>query len=113
VLFANWTQFRGTYADATDLILASGCWKVGLKIDSHDLEYSFWWLLNAPQSGIHIESIETYPRLQRYVDPKFKPCAILCTICSEKPTLHNLDLVGDFSNVRVYMGESFEAHPDN
>jgi hypothetical protein len=111
VLFANWTQYRGTYSDATDLVLASGCRNVGLKIDSHDLEYTFWWLLNAPQSGILIESIDTYPRLQRYVDPNYKPCAIICTICSDNPSLHNLDLGGDFLNVRVYIGNNFDALP--
>ena len=109
VLFANWIQYREPYSAATDLVLASGCRSVGLRIDSHDLEYSFWWLLNAPQSGIRIESLDTYPRLQRYVDSNFKPCAIICTICSDKPSLHNLDLSGDFSSVRVYMGENYDA----
>ncbi len=51
VLFANWIQYREPYSAATDLVLASGCRNVGLRIDSHDPEYIFWWLLNAPQSG--------------------------------------------------------------
>jgi hypothetical protein len=109
VLFANWTQYRDPYSAATDLVLASGCRSVGLRIDSHDPEYSFWWLLNAPQNGIRIESLDTYPRLQRYVDPNFKPCAIICTICSDHPSLHNLNLSGDFSIVRVYMGDHYDA----
>ncbi len=112
VLFANWIQYREPYSAATDLVLASGCRNVGLRIDSHDPEYTFWWLLNAPQSGTRIESLDTYPHLQRYVDPTFKPCAIICTICGDKPSLHNLDLVGDFSIVRIYMGENFDAQPD-
>jgi hypothetical protein len=112
VLFANWTQYREPYSAATDLVLASDCRSVGLSIDSHDLEYSFWWLLNAPQSGIRIESLDTYPRLQRYVDPNFKPCAIICTICGDKSSLHNLNLGGDFSTVRVYLGDNFDAQPN-
>jgi hypothetical protein len=112
VLFANWIQYREPYSAATDLVLASGCRNVGLRIDSHDPEYTFWWLLNALQSGTRIESLDTYPHLQRYVDPTFKPCAIICTICGDKPSLHNLDLVGDFSIVRIYMGENFDAQPD-
>jgi hypothetical protein len=111
VLFANWTQYREDYSAAADLVLASGCKRVGLKIDSHDLEYTFWWLLNAPQNGIRLESIDTYPRLQRYVDPNYKPCAILCTICNDRPFLHNLELGGDFLNVRVYIGNNFNALP--
>jgi hypothetical protein len=107
VLFANWIHYREPYSAATDLVRASSCRSVGLLIDSHDLEYPFWWLLNAPQSGIRIESIDTYPRLQRYVDPNFKPCAIICTICSDKATLHNLNLGGDFNSVRVYLGKNY------
>jgi hypothetical protein len=112
VLFANWTEYLGPYSSATDMVLASGCQSVGLHIDSHDLEYPFWWLLNAPQSGIRIESIDTYPRLQRYVDPNFKPCVIICTICSDKTTLHNLKLSGDFNSVRVYLGENYTIQPN-
>jgi hypothetical protein len=108
ILFANWIQYRQPYSDAAKLVLASGCQDVGLRLDSHDLEYSFWWLLNAPQSGIHLESLDTYPRLQRYVDPIFEPCAILCTICGDKSTLLNLNLVGDFNSVRVYMGDDYQ-----
>jgi Dolichyl-phosphate-mannose-protein mannosyltransferase len=111
VLFANWTDYRGPYSAATDMVLASGCQSVGLHIDSHDLEYTFWWLLNAPQSGIHIESLDTYPRLQRYVDPNFKPCAIICTICDAKPSVHNLNLSGDFNIVRVYLGNNYDPQP--
>jgi hypothetical protein len=112
VLFANWIQYREPYSAATDRVLASGCRSVGLRIDSHDLEYVFWWLLNAPQSGIRIESLDTHLRLQRYVDPNFKPCAIICTICGDKQSLHNLDLNGDFSTVRVYMGDNYDAQPN-
>jgi hypothetical protein len=112
VLFANWIQYREPYSAAADLVRASSCRSVGLVIDSHDLEYLFWWLLNAPQSGIRIESIDTYPRLQRYVDPNFKPCAIICTICSDKARLHNLDLGGDFKSVKVYLGENYTIQPD-
>ncbi|MGZ4008683.1 MAG: hypothetical protein ACXVJV_16075, partial [Mucilaginibacter sp.] len=112
ILFANWLQFREPYSAATDLVQASGCQSVGLRLDSHDLEYPFWWLLNAPQSGIRIESIDTSPLFQRYADPNFKPCAIICTICSDKPRLHNLDFSGDFGSVRVYTGANYDALPN-
>jgi hypothetical protein len=112
ILFANWLQFREPYSAVKDLVLASGCQSVGLRLDSHDLEYPFWWLLNAPQSGIRIESIDTSPLFQRYVDPTFKPCAIICTICSDKARLHNLDLSGDFNSVRVYTGNNYDPLPN-
>jgi hypothetical protein len=112
ILFANWLQFREPYSAATDLVLASGCQSVGLRLDSHDLEYPFWWLLNAPQSGIRIESIDTSPIFQHYADPNFKPCAIICTICGDKSRLHNLDLSGDFNSVRVYTGNNYDPLPN-
>lgn len=112
VLFANWIQYYEPYSAATDRVLAPGCRSVGLRIDSHDLDYVFWWLLNAPQSGIRLESIDTYPRLQRYMDLNFKPCAIICTICSDRSRLHNLDLIGDFNTVRVYFGDKYDAQPN-
>jgi hypothetical protein len=112
ILFANWIQYRQPYSNAANLVLVSRCRDVGLRLDSHDLEYSFWWLLDAPQSGLRIESLDTYSRLQRYVDPDFKPCAILCTICNDKRVFHNLDLVGDFNSVRVYMGEYYLVLPN-
>ncbi len=112
ILFANWLQFREPYSAASDLVLVSGCQSVGLRLDSHDLEYPFWWLLNAPQSGIHIESIDTSPLFLRYAVPDYKPCAIICTICSDNPRLHNLDLSGDFSSVRVYTGNDYDPIPN-
>jgi len=112
ILFANWIQYREPYSAATDLVLASGCQSVGLRLDSHDIEYVFWWLLNAPQSGIRIESIDTSPIFQHYADPNFKPCAIICTICGDKSRLHNLDLSGDFNSVRVYTGDNYDPLPN-
>ncbi len=102
ILFANWTQYRTPYLEATTLVKNSGCQNVGLYIDSHDLEYTFWWLLDAPQGGVRIEILNTYPHLKRYADPLFKPCAVLCTICQDKSEVHGLSLTKDFGAVRVY-----------
>jgi hypothetical protein len=65
-----------------------------------------------PQSGIRIESIDPPARLQRYVNPNFKPCAIICTLCYTMPRLHNLDLSGDFTPVRVYLGDNYDPQPN-
>lgn len=112
VLFANWIDLQGPYSQATQAIRASSCQSVGLQLNSHTMEYPFWWLLDAPQSGIRLESIYTYPELERYVDPAFKPCAIVCTICSNKPRLHGLDLVSDYSGqVQLYMGPDYQTLP--
>lgn len=108
LIFANWTGHLEPFSAARDLVLSSGCRDVGLRIDSHDPEYLFWWLLDAPRSGIRIESLYYAQELERYADPDFQPCIILCTICAEREKLHNLDLVGSFAEIQVFGGSHFQ-----
>jgi hypothetical protein len=108
ILFANWLPLRDDFIAATDAVKASGCTQVGLRIDSHDLEYPFWWLLDAPQSGTRLEHIDPYPHLLRYADPDFRPCAILCTICEGRGTLYGLDRVGVFGAITVFGGNAYQ-----
>lgn len=106
LLFANWIERRDPSIAAAEKVKSIGCKEVGLQLDSHDWEYSFWWLLNAPQSGIRIEVLNMSPALEQYRDPEFQPCAIICTICSN-PNLYGLELLAFYSDVRVYSGDSF------
>ena len=105
VLFANWADLQDPYVAAANAIKDTDCRNVGLRLDSHDLEYPWWWLLEAPESGFRLETIYALPWLEKLVDPEFRPCAILCTICGdERTTLHGLPLVEDFGPVRLYAG---------
>lgn len=106
LLFANWIERSDPSIAAAKKVISTGCKEVGLRLDSHDWEYSFWWLLDAPQSGIHIEVLYMSSTLERYRDPEFRPCAIICTICSGKDQLHGLDLLASYSDVYVYSGDS-------
>lgn len=112
IMFAINPDLMPSYIEATDVIQDSNCTRVGLRIDSDDLEYLFWWLLDAPQSGIQIESIFTYSHLEPLIDWDFKPCAILCTICGDRTRLHGLPLTGDFSRVNLFTGEGFTLDID-
>jgi hypothetical protein len=113
LLFANAPDLSKPYMEITNDIRNSGCSQVGLRIDSHDLEYPFWWLLQAPQSGIRIESIYYSSQLARYADPTFKPCAIICTICSGRTRLNGLDLFGSYSGVvNLYTGDTYNPLED-
>jgi hypothetical protein len=112
LLFAFWPDYRQPYLQLSDEIRKSGCTEVGLRIDSGDPEYLFWWLLDAPQSGIRIESIYSFPELQRYADPGFKPCAVLCTICGDRTRVHGLPRVGLYSNAGLFIGPGFLPDPD-
>jgi hypothetical protein len=107
VLFANNMVWREPYTAIAADILSSGCKEIGLRIDSHDSEYLFWKLLNAPQSGIRLENIYPFPELKRYSDPSFKPCAVICTICGERQQVHGLELASGFGEVKLYEGPNY------
>jgi uncharacterized membrane protein len=113
LLFINRPELFKPYSEITHDIRNSGCTQVGLRIDSHDPEYTFWWLLKAPQSGIRIESIYYSDKLIRYSDSSFKPCAIICTICGGRTQLHGLDLFGSYGeDVKLFLGNSYSPLED-
>ena len=113
LLFINLPELQKPYMEITNDIRNSGCTQVGLRIDSHDPEYTFWWLLKAPQSGIRIESLYYSDNLARYADLSFKPCAIICTICGARTRLYGLDLFGSYGeDVKLFQGGSFSPLKD-
>lgn len=112
ILFANWISQRDPYLQASRDLKESGCQQIGLRLDSHNLEYPFWWLLDAPQSGVRLESIYTLPEMERYLDPAFHPCAIICTICADRTNLHGLPLVSQYGDLKLFMGPGFTPQPD-
>jgi len=103
---------REAYLAVADAIRSRGCNEVGLRIDSSDPDYLFWRVLDAPESGVHIENVYPLPESQRYADPDFKPCAIICTICSERERLHGLEIVSDWGGVRLFAGPGYMADVD-
>lgn len=98
---------REAFLEAANAIRSRACAQVGLRINSSDPEYLFWRVLDAPQSGVHIESIYPLPETRRYIDAKFKPCAILCTICGDRQRLYGLEMVSDWGGVRLFAGPGF------
>jgi hypothetical protein len=112
ILMANWTDLRDVYFGGAEAVRESGCDRVGLRLDSHDLEYAYWWLLDAPQSGIRIENIDPPPHLERYVDPQFRPCAILCMVCGGRTRFHGLDRAYSEGAVSVFLGSNYTPAED-
>ncbi len=108
VLFANRLYYREPFMHLTKALKASGCDQVGLYINSHDIEYQYWWLLGAPQDGIRVEHLYYSDYLARYADPSFKPCAIICTICTDRTRLHGLDLAGTYPDVKLFLGGGYD-----
>jgi hypothetical protein len=112
ILMANWTQLRDGYFGAADAARASGCESVGLRLDSHDLEYVYWWLLDAPQSGIRVENLDPPSYLERYVDPTFHPCAIVCMVCGGRTRFHGLERTYSSGLFSVFTGEGYVPTED-
>jgi len=110
IVFGNLYEYREGYLSVTEDLRSSGCQQVGLILDSHDPEYILWWLLKAPQSGIRLESLSTYPELERYIDISFEPCAIICATCSEE-IVSGLNLVSNYGSARLYMGNDGSTGP--
>lgn len=107
ILFANWLPVRDDFIAASQAVKATGCTQIGLRIDSHDLEYPLWWLLGAPQNGLRMEHLDPVPHLARYADPSFKPCAVLCTICGGRELEHGLERQAVFGRIAVYAGGEY------
>lgn len=112
ILFASHLVLEEPYSQATDALTRSGCQSVGLYLDSHDYEYLFWWLLDAPQSGIRIEALHALPETERYRNESFAPCAVLCTLCRQgdriQERFYGLDLVSDYSGrVQLYLRRDY------
>jgi hypothetical protein len=103
--FAQLTQQHDPYIQMAERITTTDCHDIGLRLDSSDPEYPFWWLLSAPWSNYRLESMYVIPETERYIDPQFIPCAVICTICDEQPLRFGLKLAGHYGNAYLYLGE--------
>ena len=112
LFFAYWPDFQEPITTVAEKIEASECKKVGLRIDSHDREYLFWWSLDAPNDHLRIESISTYPELEKYLDPSFEPCAIICTICGDRTEAFGMELRYNQQLLSLFMGDGFTKEID-
>jgi hypothetical protein len=112
LLFANWAEFQEPITTIAKTIESSGCQRVGLRLDSRDREYLYWWFLGAPNDQIQIKSISTYPDLEKYLDPYFEPCAVICTTCGYRTEAFGLKLRYNRQFLSLFMGENFSKDID-
>jgi hypothetical protein len=103
ILFAQSPEIRDEYEYVATRVQGEGCRRVGLVTTRDDLEYTFWRLLGAPDSQVVIEHLRASPQTQRYLDPTFSPCAVICTDCAGLPATLELPLASDFGHVRLYL----------
>ena len=103
ILFAQIPGFRDEYEAIAQRIQDAGCKRVGLSIAERDFEYTFWWLLDAPQSGVQLQHETTTSYSAKYKDPGFGACAVICTECELKGDYYeSWDLV-DYGHVSVFL----------
>lgn len=103
VMFAMAPHLRDQYVEMASIVTSSGCQEVGYRIDSSDPGYLIWWVLGAPESGIRMEPIFTYPELEKYLVADFSPCVVICTICDGMESFIGLPLAGQYADARLYM----------
>ncbi|MFH2104553.1 MAG: hypothetical protein ABIJ39_14490 [Chloroflexota bacterium] len=102
-VFGTLIDVRNDYISLARDIRSLPCQDIGLRLDSHDPEYLFWWLLSAPESGFRLETIYTYPELEQYLDQTFTPCAIICTTCNDEISFQDFSIYGNYANVKLYV----------
>ncbi len=100
LLFASSPEVMPAYHSLASDIRASGCLDIGIKIDSSDIEYPFWFLLEAPRSGARIEHLDVQGGSARYLPLDSHPCALVCSYCGDE-SQHGLPLA------TVYQGKYF------
>jgi len=103
IMFRNHSYLLPSYHAATRAITSIACDRVGLQIDSSDPEYLWWWLLNAPWSGVGLRHMHgTQVGLAAEPEP-WKACAIVCTICgAEQETWGGYVRIGRYGEVNLY-----------
>jgi 4-amino-4-deoxy-L-arabinose transferase-like glycosyltransferase len=108
ILLAMAPEAREAFLGVAEGVRQAGCDRVGLRLDSGDLEYALWWLLEAPQSGVRVETLYPLDTLTGLVDRSFVPCAVICSICDERrDTLNGLGLYADRGILKLYVGGGF------
>jgi len=103
ILFAINPGIQDEYRFVTDVIKTSDCKNVGLAIYGGNLEYTFWWLLAAPQSGIRIRHVGVKDGSEDRLSPEFDACAIICTHCSGQMSYLGIPQKHDFGHVQLFM----------
>jgi hypothetical protein len=113
LLYANWIPLRDPITSAAGLVKDSGCQEVGLRIDSQHKEYLFLWSLGAAEGKAHVETVYPLPESEKYIDPEFKPCAVVCSICGDKTKIYGLERAGSFDEgISVFIGSGFTYDED-
>jgi hypothetical protein len=92
------------YTTMTDIILETGCSKVGIMLSGSGAEYPLWVLLGAPDPDLEMEWIVSGTPSESYRQEDFQPCAMICEKCPEEwEQFSGLPLMYQSGNFRLYI----------
>ena len=103
LLLANNPGLTDDYSLTAKAIADAGCRDVGLVVDQTFLEYPLWWLLDAPQSGIHLKVLVGESDRLYSEDLSENICTVVRTHCSDQAPSENLPWVSRFDSLSVYL----------
>ena len=86
-------------------IESAQCTKVGVMFCGDCAEYVLWAYLGAPREDLRIEWIVAGTPSERYADPDFRPCAVVCdrSCPGDWTEIRGLSLAMERSGLRLFM----------
>ena len=83
VLFYNSPEIRDDYISVVAAAKDYDCGSIGLELDSNTPEYLIWYILAENHLPIdQVENISSTPETSRLGDPTYRPCVVICNICT-------------------------------
>jgi len=77
-------EMYSQHIQIVNLIKAEGCKNIGLNLSGDSAEYPLWMLFGSPESDVRFEWFVAGTPSERYIDPDFKPCALICKKCPKE-----------------------------
>ncbi len=83
VQFYNSPEIRDDYISVVAAAKDYDCGSIGLELDSNTPEYLIWYILAANHLPIkQVENISSTLETNRLIDPEYRPCVVICNICT-------------------------------
>ena len=102
--FSNVGGLGNDQKTVVERIQAAACTRVGLMLGGDDPEYLWWVLLHAPKTGLRLEWMVKGTPSDRFSDPSFQPCAVVCTSCPTAwQSAFGLPLDYQSGNLRLFL----------
>jgi len=104
---ANGPHLLDPYIEITGRIRRADCDRVGLLLSGNAAEYPIWAFLNAPAGGLQIEWIVSGTPSEKYEDPTFSPCAVICGGCpADWTVIRSLPLDYEMGQLLLFLDQN-------